>query len=203
MEYACHVWGGSTHIALLDRVESKAFRLIRSPPLTSCLVPLNSRHSVASLSISYRYFHAYCSSDLANHATHPPTASLYTSFFTSSPLYCPILSKPFIQEWTSTFTLSFLSLVNCGTLFLPLYFLLLPSSLFEGYLMPRDILLPLSLPPRPSLRTCAHPSLPFPPINIILPPLFYPPHERERHAHTHTFYLLVVEGRKEEKEAYL
>ena len=30
MEYASHVWGGSTHTALLNRVESKAFRLINS-----------------------------------------------------------------------------------------------------------------------------------------------------------------------------
>ncbi len=26
MEYACHVWGGSTHTDLLDKVESKVFR---------------------------------------------------------------------------------------------------------------------------------------------------------------------------------
>ncbi len=66
MEYACHVWGGSTHTALFDRVELKAFRLIRSPPLACCLLPLNSRRSVASLSIFYRYFHANCSFELAN-----------------------------------------------------------------------------------------------------------------------------------------
>ncbi len=66
MEYACHVWGGSTHTALMDREESKAFRPIRSPPLTSCLLPLKSRRNVSSLSICYRYFHANCSSELAN-----------------------------------------------------------------------------------------------------------------------------------------
>ncbi len=64
-----HVWGGSTH-CILDRVESKAFRLIISPPLTDCLQPLKSLRSVASLSIFYRYFHAYCSSELA--ACMPP-----------------------------------------------------------------------------------------------------------------------------------
>ena len=66
MEYASHVWGGSTHTALLDRVESKAFRLIDSSPLTDCLQPLSLRRNVASLAIFYRYFHANCSSDLAN-----------------------------------------------------------------------------------------------------------------------------------------
>ncbi len=54
IEYASHVWGGLTHTALLDSVESKAFRLIRSPPLTSCLLYLKSRRAVASLSIFYR-----------------------------------------------------------------------------------------------------------------------------------------------------
>ena len=34
MEYASHVWGGSTNTALLNRMESKAFCLINSPPLT-------------------------------------------------------------------------------------------------------------------------------------------------------------------------
>merc|ERR1712035_111623 len=66
MEYASHVWGGFTHTVLLDRVESKAFRLINSPPLTDCLQPLLFRRNVASLSIFYRYFHANCSSELAN-----------------------------------------------------------------------------------------------------------------------------------------
>ncbi len=65
-EYACHVWRVSTHTALLDRLESNAFRLISSPPLTNCVQPLKLRRNVASLSISYRYFHANCSSDLTN-----------------------------------------------------------------------------------------------------------------------------------------
>lgn len=66
MEYSSHVWGGSSHTALLDRVESKALRLINSPPLTNCLQSLSHRRNVASLSIFYRYFHGNCSTDLAN-----------------------------------------------------------------------------------------------------------------------------------------
>ncbi len=58
--------GFHTHTALLNRVESKAFRLINSPPLTDSNVPLNLRRNVASLSIFYRYFQANCSSELAN-----------------------------------------------------------------------------------------------------------------------------------------
>ena len=66
VEYASHVWGASTHTQLLSRVESKAFRLIASPPLTDCLESLSLRRNVASLAIFYRYYHANCSSELAN-----------------------------------------------------------------------------------------------------------------------------------------
>ena len=89
MEYASHVWGGSTHTALLNRVESKAFRLINSSSLTDCLQPLSHRPDVASLAIFYRYFHANCSSDLAN--CIPPTASLHKTCLFLSPLFCPPL----------------------------------------------------------------------------------------------------------------
>ena len=65
MEYDSHVWGGSTYTTLLNRMESKAFCL-NSPPLTDCLDSLSYRGNVASLSISYHYFHADCSSELAN-----------------------------------------------------------------------------------------------------------------------------------------
>ena len=65
-EYPSHVWGGSTHTALLNRVESKTFRLINSSPLTDCLQPLSHHRNVAFLALFYRYFHANCSSDLAN-----------------------------------------------------------------------------------------------------------------------------------------
>ncbi len=66
MEYACPMWGGSTHTALLDRVESEAFRIIRSPPLTNSLLPLKFWRNVASLLIFYHYFPANCFSELAN-----------------------------------------------------------------------------------------------------------------------------------------
>ncbi len=74
VEYASHVWGGSTHCNLLDRVESKAFRYISSPPLTDWLQPLKFRRSVASLSIFYCCIHAYCSSNVA--ACMPPLLPL-------------------------------------------------------------------------------------------------------------------------------
>src|SRR6201990_960562 len=56
MEYASHIWGGSTHTALLNKVESRAFRLINSPALTNSLQSLSSRRIVASLSLDYLLF---------------------------------------------------------------------------------------------------------------------------------------------------
>ncbi|MPC27386.1 hypothetical protein E2C01_020556 [Portunus trituberculatus] len=58
--------GGSTHTVLLDRMESKAFRFINSPPLTDCVQPLSHFRNVTHLYIFYRYFHANCSTDRAN-----------------------------------------------------------------------------------------------------------------------------------------
>ena len=50
LEYCSHIWGSSPYTSLLDRVESKAIRLIRDPSLTSTLDPLSLRRKVASLS---------------------------------------------------------------------------------------------------------------------------------------------------------
>ena len=58
--------GGSTHTELINKVESKAFRLIDSPPHTDCLQPLTLRHNVASLAIFYLCSNANCFSELAN-----------------------------------------------------------------------------------------------------------------------------------------
>ena len=72
--------GGSTHTALLNRVESKAFRLINSPPLTDC-----HRHNVTSLSLFYHYFHADCSSELSNCMPPPLPQPRCTRLSTSHP----------------------------------------------------------------------------------------------------------------------
>ena len=37
LEYCSHIWGSSLYTSLLDRVESKAIRLIHDPSLTLCL----------------------------------------------------------------------------------------------------------------------------------------------------------------------
>ena len=52
MEHCSHIWGTSTFISLLNRVESKAICLISDPSLTTTLNPLSLSCKVASLSIS-------------------------------------------------------------------------------------------------------------------------------------------------------
>jgi len=71
LEYCSHVWGGSSSTHLLDRVESKAFRLIQSPTITSNLPSLSLRRNVASLSLFYRYYFGRCSRELLE--CLPPT----------------------------------------------------------------------------------------------------------------------------------
>ena len=51
---------------LLDRVQSKAIRLINNPNLTNSLQSLSHRRLVADLSIFYRYFHGHCSQEIKN-----------------------------------------------------------------------------------------------------------------------------------------
>merc|ERR1711980_32649 len=99
--------------------ESKAFRLINSPPLTDCLQSLIIRRNVSFLSISYRYFHGNCSSELAN-CMPPPSGGLAAPDFLL--ILTPFLSNSLMQELTSVFIPSSLPLVSSGTLFLNLYF---------------------------------------------------------------------------------
>ena len=54
LEYCSHIWSSSPYTSFLDRIESKAIRLIGDPPLTSTLDPLSLRRKVVSLSLFYR-----------------------------------------------------------------------------------------------------------------------------------------------------
>ena len=73
LEYCSHIWGGSpkSSLHLLDKVQSKAIRLINNPNLTNSLQSLSHRRLVADLYIFYRYFHGYCSLDVNNIVTVP------------------------------------------------------------------------------------------------------------------------------------
>ena len=113
MEYGSHVWMGVQLTKFyINRAESKAFRLIISPPLTDCLDYLRHR----------RNFHADCSSEFAN-CMPPPSCGLAAQKFLF--LLIPILSIFLMKELTSIFTLSSFPLLNSGILLLsdfpPLY----------------------------------------------------------------------------------
>ena len=107
-----HVWsmvlmfsrrgGCSTHTVLSNRVESKTFRLINSP-LTDCLDSLSHRRNVTSLSFFYCYFHADCSSELAN--CMPPSIPRphYTRLSTFSHPYSVRLSNARINQYLHSF----------------------------------------------------------------------------------------------------
>ena len=59
----------SLHI--LDRVQSKAIRLINNPNLTNSPQSLFHRRLAADLSIFYRYFHGHCSQEIKNIISDP------------------------------------------------------------------------------------------------------------------------------------
>ena len=103
MEYASHVWWGSTHTALLNRVESKAFRLINYSSLVDCLQPLSHRRNIASLALFYRYFHANCSSDLANCVPPLLPRPRCTRLASSSPPYSVHLSNARVNQYSQSF----------------------------------------------------------------------------------------------------
>ena len=99
--------GRFTHTELLNKVESKAFHLIDSPPLTDCLQPLTLRRNVASLAIFYRYFHANCSFELVNCMPPPlprPRRTRFSTYLHPYPDHQPISS--------SSMTLNCLSLIH-------------------------------------------------------------------------------------------
>ena len=66
IEYCSHVWGGApkSTLCLLDKVQSKAIRLINNPNLTKSLQLLSHRRLVGGLSIFYRYFNLHCSQEI-------------------------------------------------------------------------------------------------------------------------------------------
>ena len=96
LEYCSHVRGGAPQstLCLLDKVQSKAIRLINNPNLTESLQPLSHRRLVGDLSIFYRYFNGQCSQEIreiipvplrrvrttrSSTHSHPFQVSLHTS----------------------------------------------------------------------------------------------------------------------------
>jgi hypothetical protein len=66
LEYNSHIWAGApkTHLAALDRVQSRASRMITDVNISSTLDSLSHRRNVGALCVFYKYFHGHCSSEL-------------------------------------------------------------------------------------------------------------------------------------------
>ena len=135
VEYCSHIWGGSYYTFLLDRVESKAKRLINCPELTDGLDSLSLRRNVGALSLYYRYYNGQCSRELA--ACIPP------------PLRRLRLTRGALSSHEFSVTINNPRLNSCGTSFFPATSVLwnsLPSQVF-----PPTFNLPLF-----KARICAH-----------------------------------------------
>ena len=98
-----YVLEGSTHTVLLNRVESKAFRLMNSFPLTDCLNYVSHRRNVTSLSLFYLYFHGDCSSELANYLPSPLPRPRCTRLSTSSYPYSVHLYNTRVNQYLHSF----------------------------------------------------------------------------------------------------
>ena len=103
LEYCSHIWGSSPYTSLLDRVESKAIRLISDPSLTSTLDPLSLRCKVASLSLFYRYYFGHCSDELAACIPPPMARPRSTRQATFAHNYCVELSNARINRFSDGF----------------------------------------------------------------------------------------------------
>ena len=121
LEYCSHIWGSSPYTSLLDRVESKAIRLIGDPSLTSILDPLSLRHKVASLSLFYRYYFGHCSDELAACIPPPMARPRSTRQASFAHNYCVGLSNARINWFSDGFFPSTSRLWN-----------FLPSSVFPA-----------------------------------------------------------------------
>ena len=105
LEYCSHVWGGAprSSLHLLDKVQSKAIRLINNPSLTKSLQSLSHHRLVADLSIFYRYFHGHCSMEIKSIIPDPLKHVRHTRSSNQSHPFQVILSNPQTLSHKSSF----------------------------------------------------------------------------------------------------
>ena len=134
-EDCSHIWGSFPYTSLLDRVESKAIRLIGDLSLTSTLDPLSLHLKVASLSLFYCYYFGLCSDELAACIPPPMAQPRSTRQASFSHNYCVELSNARINWFSGGFFPSVSHLSNS-----------LPSSVFLASFKP-SFLQKAGLPP--------------------------------------------------------
>ena len=103
MEYASHIWGGSSHTVRLEKVESRAFRLINSLPLTDSLQSLSARRTVASLSLYYRSYNGHSSSELTSRIPPPLRRARTTRLSTQSHPFAVQLTDPRLNRYALSY----------------------------------------------------------------------------------------------------
>ena len=105
LEYSSHVWGGAprSSLHLLDKVQSKAIRLINNPSLTKSLQSLSHRRLVADLPIFYRFFHGNCSLEIKSFISDPLTHVRPTRSSTQSHPFQVSISNPRTLSHKSSF----------------------------------------------------------------------------------------------------
>src|ERR1700755_713486 len=106
VEYASHIWGGSTHTVILEKVQSKSFRLINYPALTNSLQSLSARRTVALLSLYYRYYNGHCSSEISRRIPSPLKRARATCLSTQSHPFSNQLSDPRLNRYAQSYMYS-------------------------------------------------------------------------------------------------
>lgn len=97
LEFNSHIWGGAPKslLAILDRIQRKAIRLIDNQLLTKHLQPLEHRRRVAALCLYYRYFFGHCSDELQSNIPPILVFSRNTRFSSGCHGFC--VSIPFVR----------------------------------------------------------------------------------------------------------
>ena len=105
MEYCCQLWGGAsgTTLQLLDRVQRRAFRIIRNPKLTKKLDSLQHRRDVAELCVFYRCMHGRCSTELSERIPSLIAPTRVTRGTTNAHRFTVQLPKPRTEEFKRDF----------------------------------------------------------------------------------------------------
>ncbi|KAL7645480.1 UNVERIFIED_CONTAM: hypothetical protein RMT77_003866 [Armadillidium vulgare] len=96
MEYSSHIWGGSTHTALL----------INSSAVTNSLQSLSAHRIVASLSLYYHSYNGHCSSELSRFMPPPLRRFRATRLSTQSHPFSIQLYDPRLNRYAQSYIYS-------------------------------------------------------------------------------------------------